>query len=140
MLRNLKARASSIKPNTTFTELSHPPDLGKLLSQLGNMANSVKGTAKAREKANMPAMGFSTSPPAELTSILPTIGPVQENETNTSVNAIKNIPIRPPLSDFLSMLLTNELGKVMSKSPKKDKAKTTNTVKKIKLGSHSVDK
>ncbi len=96
--------------------------------------------ANASENANMPRMGFRNSPPAEATRIDPTIGPVQENDTRTRVKAMKNTPINPPLSDFLSMALTNELGRVRSNKPKNDNAKMTNTRKKIILGNHSVDR
>ncbi|MNV11515.1 hypothetical protein D3C71_1020830 [compost metagenome] len=70
---------------------------------------------------------------AASTNRVPMIGPVQENDTNDKLNAIKNRPISPPLSDLASILLTNELGKVISNAPKKDAANTTNSKKKIKL-------
>ena len=140
MLKNLKAKAISRKPNTTFTELSQPPDLGSVLNQLGKKANKVNGIAKAKEKPNIPTIGLINSPPAEETKMLPTIGPVQENETNTMVKAIKNTPISPPLSACLSAAFTKELGKVISKSPRKDKPKIMNTAKKIRLGIHSVER
>ena len=92
MLKNLNANANSRKPSTTFTVFIQPPDLGRLLSHSGNMAKSVNGMAKAIENANMPRIGFSTNPPADSTKMVPTIGPVQEKETNTKVNAIKNVP------------------------------------------------
>lgn len=43
------------------------------------------------------------------------IGPVQEKETSESVKAMKNIPIRPPLSAMRSERLAQELGRVISK-------------------------
>ena len=48
VIRNFILKASMINPNTTFTELSHPPDLGNLLIIDGKSANIVKGRAKAR--------------------------------------------------------------------------------------------
>src|SRR5687767_2286761 len=98
MLRNLKASANSTKPKTTLTEFNHPPDFGNEFNQPGKNANNVKGIANANENANMPTMGFRNSPPADETKILPTNGPVQENDTSTSVNAIKNTPNSPPFS------------------------------------------
>src|SRR5690606_31427097 len=111
-LRNLKAKASSKNPKTTFTEFSQPPDLGRLFSHSGKIAKSANGIAKAREKANMPKIGWMISPPAEAIRIEPTMGPVQEKDTNTKVKAIKKIPVNPPLSPLASTLLTRPAGKV----------------------------
>ncbi len=60
----------------------------------------------------------------------PKAGPVQENETIISVNAIKKIPMKRPLFEALSTLFAKEEGIVISKAPKNDIAKTTNTIKK----------
>src|SRR5579871_5207071 len=98
MLKNLNASAISINPRITFTVLSQPPDFGRDFNQFGKNANNVNGIANANPKANIPTIGFKNSPPAEVTSKLPAIGPVQENETSTSVNAIKNTPSSPPFS------------------------------------------
>jgi hypothetical protein len=86
------------------------------------------------QNANIPRIGFRIWPPADSTNRLPTNGPVQENETRTSVNAMKKMPIKPPLSACLSALFTHELGKVISKSPKKDNANTTKTTKNNRFG------
>ena len=53
----------------------------------------------------------------------PAKGPVQENETKTSVNAMKNTPSNPPLSDFASTLLTKLEGNTISNAPKKEMPK-----------------
>src|SRR6478736_3014633 len=98
ILRNLNASAISIKPKTTFTVFNHPPDLGSDFNQFGKNAKSVNGIANAIENANIPMIGFKNSPPADETKILPTNGPVHENETNTKVNAIKKTPGNPPFS------------------------------------------
>ena len=135
MLRNLKASASSKKPKTTFTEFNQPPDLGNELSQPGKMANKVKGKAKAKEKASIPKIGLINAPPAELIKIDPTIGPVQEKETRTSVKAIKNTPNIPPLSARSSILFTKPEGRVISNRPKNAKAKKIKTAKKKTFGS-----
>src|SRR5690606_29189516 len=140
MLKNLKARASSTNPRTTFTEFSHPPDFGKEFNQPGKNANSVNGIAKARENANIPMIGLMNAPPADETKILPTSGPVHENDTSTRVNAIKKTPIRPPFSALLSTLVMNVPGKVISNNPRKDKPKTTKTAKKMRFGIHSVER
>src|SRR6187549_4033805 len=140
MLRNLNARASSTKPRTTLTAFNQPPDFGKEFNQPGKKANNVKGIANARENANIPTIGFRNSPPAEETKMLPTSGPVHEKDTSTKVKAIKNTPANPPFSAWVSILLINVPGNVISNSPKKDKPKTTNTAKKIKLGTHSVER
>ena len=87
---------------------------------------------------NIVTMGTQNSPAVERIRTLPTIGPVQENDTNTSVRAMKKIPIKPPLSACRSLLLTIQLGSVISKAPKNDAAKIMNTMKKIRLGSQCV--
>ena len=56
----------------------------------------ISDLAGAKEKPNIPTKGMITSPPNAATMMEPTIGPVQENDTNTMVKAIKNIPIKPP--------------------------------------------
>ena len=61
------------------------------------------------------------------------MGPVQENDTMANVSAIKNIPTILPVPAFASALPEKLLGNVISKRPKKDKAKTINTAKKITL-------
>ena len=97
--KNLNAKASSKNPKNTFTVFSHPPDLGKVFIQPGNAANNVNGRAKANEKPNIPTNGPIPPIVADSTRSVPTIGPVQENETRASANAIKKIPTIPPLSD-----------------------------------------
>ena len=78
-------------------------------------------------------------PVAVSTSKVPMIGPVQENETRDRVNAIKKMPMRPPLLDASSALLTQELGRVISKYPKNDIAKTMKRIPKAILNHASVD-
>src|SRR5690606_5830698 len=129
--KNLKASANSRKPRTTFTELSHPPDCGREFIQPGKAANNPKGNASAREKPNIPTNGPAVPPKyAASTNNGPMIGPVQENDTSASVNAMKNIPIRPPRSAFLSTLLMSELGNVISNAPKNETANITSNKKK----------
>ena len=61
------------------------------------------------------------------------IGPVQEKETKLKVKAIKKIPIKPPLSEAESALLTHELGSTISKAPKNDNAKMKKMIKNKRL-------
>ena len=123
-----------MKPNTTFTEFNQPPDLGRLLNLEGKKAKKPKGNATAMEKPNMPIIGRRTEPRAASTSTVPTIGAVQEKDTNTKVNAMKKAPIYPPLSAWASDLFTNQEGNTISNAPKKDAAKIMKMIKKKRFG------
>jgi hypothetical protein len=138
MLRNFNDKANSIKPRKIFTVLSQLPELGRLFNHCGKIAKAVKVRANAMENPNIPSTGISMCPEAEAISILPTNGPVQENDTKTKVSAIKKIPNRPPDEDFLSTLVTRLLGKLISKRPRNHKAKKTNIIKNTILGSQWV--
>ena len=127
-----------MKPSTTLTLLSQPPLFGSLSSRLGAKASSVNGRANATEKASIVTMGSQNWPWVLLMSTEPTIGPVQENDTSTSVSATKKTPARPPLLEFASDLLSQELGSVISNAPKNDAAKTMNIRKKRIFGSQCV--
>jgi hypothetical protein len=131
--RNLKANANSRNPKNTLTEFSQPPDFGKEFNQPGNAANKPKGRASARENPNIPINGPTPPIVADSTRSVPTMGPVHENETRASVNAIKNIPRKPPFLDAESALLTHVFGRFISKAPKNDKANTISRIKKNKL-------
>ena len=126
-----------MNPSTTFTEFSQLPLLSFLSSE-GNIAKMVKGNANAIENANMVTIGVQNSPCVDLMRTEPTIGPVQENDTSTRVSAMKKIPARPPLSEFWSLLLTNDEGSVISNAPKKEAANIMNTMKKMIFGSQCV--
>src|SRR5690606_13224408 len=127
-------KANSINPKETFTVFNHPPELGIEFNQLGEMANNVKGSASAKENPNIPMAGPNKAPEfADSTRSVPIIGPVQENETNAKVRAMKKMPINPPLSAPLSDLFNHIEGKVISQAPKKEIAKTTNNIKKAIL-------
>src|SRR6478672_3811846 len=102
--KNFSAIASSRKPNTTFTVVSHPPDLGRAFNQLGNMANNANGSASANPNPAIPLVSCIAPPlldndPANRD---PRIGPVQLNDTRARVSAMKNIPLRLPTFDLLS--------------------------------------
>ena len=137
--KNLNANANSKKPKTTLTVLSQPPDLGKEFSHPGNAANKAKGRAIAIEKPSIPITGAIPPLEAASTNKVPTIGPVQEKDTIAKANAIKNMPIMPPLSALLSIVVPQEAGKVISKAPKKETAKTSNNKKKMILNQTSVE-
>ena len=96
--KNLKAKANSRNPKTTFTVFNHPPDFGKECNQPGNMANSINGRANAKENPNIPTIGAIPPFEAASTNKVPTIGPVQEKDTIANANAMNNIPTIPPLS------------------------------------------
>ena len=118
---------------------NQPPDFGKEFIQPGNIANNIKGNAKADEKPNIPISGANPPLEADSTNKVPTIGPVHENETIANAKAMNKIPIKPPLSACRSTLFAHELGKTISKAPKKEAAKTTNKTKKIILNQTLVD-
>src|SRR3569833_2241182 len=123
-----------MKPNITFTLFSHPPDLGRLLSSDGNMANNVNGSAMANEKPSITIAGASRSPfETASTNTHPIDGPVHENDTTTNVAAMNNMPTKPPFSEFASSLFANELGRVISNAPRNDMPKTISNKKKQKL-------
>ena len=96
--RNLNANANSKNPKNTLTVFNQPPDFGKEFIQPGNIANKAKGNAMANENPNIPTIGAIPPFEADSTNSVPTIGPVQEKDTIANANAIKKIPITPPLS------------------------------------------
>ena len=131
--KNLKAKANSKKPKITLVVFNHPPDLGKEFNQLGNSANKANGNAKAKPKPAIPIVSCIAVSPAEFIEPAnkePKIGPVQEKETMAKVNAIKKIPKIPPTLEAESILFPHELGSVISKYPKNEKAKKTKIAKK----------
>ena len=99
----------------------------------------MKGSASANENPNIPTTGAIPPLLAASTINVPTIGPVQENETSANTSAIKNIPIIPPLSAFESALFTHLFGKRISNAPMNEKAKITNRTKKKILNHGFVD-
>ena len=133
MDKNFKAKAISKNPKDTFTVFNQPPEEGIEFNQPGKMAKSVKGMAIANEKPNIAKNGPKPPCSAAITNCVPIIGPVQENETNPSVAAMKKIPIKPPRSAFLSAAFTQELGNVISNAPKNEMPKTISMAKKIML-------
>ena len=123
----------------TLTTFNQPPDFGSEFIHPGKAANNANGSAKANENPNMPTNGAIPPIVADSTNKVPTIGPVQEKETNARANAMKKIPIKPPLSEALSALFNHEFGNIISKAPKNEIAKTTKSKKKIRLNQTLVD-
>ena len=109
---------------------------------MGNRANSVNGTAKAKAKPNMPMAGPIQLPEVTVcTNSRPMIGAVHEKLTNTSVNAIRNIESRPVVCDaLLSTLLAQLSGSFISNHPKKLTAKITNSKNKKILNTALVER
>ena len=130
-----------MNPNTIFKVVIHEPDFGADFSHEGNMANSVKGRASARAKPNIPTAGASQLPVVVVcTNNMPMIGPVQENDTSTSVNAIRKMLNRPLVSEALvSTLLAQLSGSLISNQPKKLRANTTSNRKRNTLKTALVD-
>ena len=95
--------------------------------------------AMRKPQRSIVTIGVQNSPWVDLIRTEPTIGPVHENDTRTSVNAIKKMPASPPLSEFLSLLFTRADGRVISNAPKNDAANTMNTIKKMIFGSQCVE-
>ena len=93
-------------------------------------------------KPNIPIAGATTLPVVETsTNKKPIIGPVQEKDTNDKVKAIRNILNNPVVdSALLSTAVLHFDGKVISKAPKNEAAKTTNIRKKNILNTALVDK
>ena len=83
-------------------------------------------------------IGVQNSPDVDCMSTEPTMGPVHENDTSTSVRAMKNMPARPFLSDFESLSFTSFSGSTISNAPKNEAAKIMKTAKKIRFGSQCV--
>src|SRR3954469_10431251 len=139
--KNLIAIATSRKPNTTLTVLSQPPDFGIDFSQPGNNAKTAKGNASPKPKPPIPKLNCIAPPllvraPAKRD---PRIGPVQEKETMANVSAIKKIPLKLPIPALASVRVAKSPGNLISKYPKKEIAKTTNTTKKARFNQTFVE-
>ncbi len=91
--------------------------------------------ASARAKAPIPTAGPAILPTdAASTRRVPIIGPVHENDTSTSVKAMKNMLIKPVVrSALLSTPLLHFEGSFMSNAPKNEIANTSNNRKNARL-------
>ena len=68
------------------------------------------------------------------------MGPVHENDTNVSVNAMRKMLSKPLVfSDFWSILLLHDEGRVISKAPKNDAANTMSNSQKKMLNTALVE-
>ena len=112
------------------------------LSQDGKNANNVNGMASATANPSIPIAGARIEPlPDTSTSKVPMMGPVQENETSTRVNAIKRILRIPAVeSAFASIFVDQEAGSVISNAPKNEIANTTSRAKNSKLNTALVER
>ena len=90
--------------------------------------------AKANEKPNIPMIGLIKAPWEAAIKIEPASGPVHEKETKTRVKAMKNTPIKPPLSDLASTEFTKLEGNTISNAPKKEIPKTMKIAKNKRFG------
>ena len=107
---------------------------------LGKTANKVNGNARPVATPPITKAGANIDPEEiACTNAVPTIGPVHEKETRTSVNAMKKIPIKPPLSALESALLTHEEGIFISKAPKNENANRMKMAKNIKFNKALVE-
>ena len=115
--KNLNAKPNSKNPKIILNVFIHLPDFGNDLSMLGKRANKVNGRANAIPKPNIPIDNWIAPPWEEMepTNKDPRIGPVQEKDTRTRVNDIKNTPINPPIElDLESIEFIQEDGIVSS--------------------------
>jgi hypothetical protein len=69
----------------------------------------------------------------------PRMGPVQEKETSARVNAIKKIPTIPPALSAELALFVHDSGRVSSKYPKNEIAKTMKMRKKNRFNATLVE-
>ena len=115
--RNLRARANSKNPKTTFTLFIQPPDFGSLFNKPGNAANKPKGKANANPNPPIPTVNCIAPDDEDIVPAKrePNIGPVQEKDTNARVRAMKNIPIIPPAPSAELALLVHDSGRANSK-------------------------
>ena len=105
------------------------------------MAKSVNGRARAKANPNMPIAGASQLPVVVVcTKSMPMMGPVQEKETSTSVNAIRKMLMSPLVSEaFESTAVAHPSGRVISNHPKKLRANTTSNRNRNTLNTAFVD-
>ena len=119
----------------------HSPDLGADFNREGKRANTPKGMASPMLKPSIPRVGPRMFPCVDtVTSRKPMMGPVQEKDTRTRVNAIRKMErwaVRNDwrmdrLSAFSSIFVDHDEGSVSSNAPKNEAAKTTsNRAKKM---------
>src|SRR5580698_5049520 len=139
--RYFSARATSTNPKTIFTVFIQLPDRGKVCSQPGKRAKSANGRPSATPNPAMATVSC-TAPPSlssAPTNKVPSIGPVQEKETIANVSAMKKMPPSEPRLDLAAIEFEIPLGSVISKSPKKESAKTRKMAAKVIFSQTLVD-
>ena len=89
----------------------------------------------------MPTAGASQLPLVVVsTSSSPMMGAVHENDTSTSVNAMRNMLMSPLVADALVSTAFAQLsGSLISNHPKNDRAKTTSSRNRKTLNTALVD-
>src|SRR5690625_2042716 len=92
---NLTEAATIITPRMTLITFIHDPLFWRDSRYPGNMANRIKGLAKAAEKPWLRRLGATRWPPVVAASLAPTNGGVQEKETPLMVKPIKRVPVNP---------------------------------------------
>ena len=93
---NFIAKPNSMNPNEIFMSFIQSPDFASEERSDGTAANTMNGNESATAKPNMPTIGPVSEPETtDSTSNVPIIIAVQENDTKTNVNAIKNMLIKP---------------------------------------------
>ena len=119
----------------------HDPDFGACFSHEGNMAKRVKGSASATANPSMPSAGASQLPLVVVsTSSRPMMGAVHEKLTSTNVNAMRKMLMSPLVSvAFVSTLLAQLSGSLISNHPKKLSANTTSRMNSSTLNTALVD-
>ena len=93
---NFIAKPNSMNPNEIFMSFIQSPDFASEERSDGMAANTMNGSESATANPNIPTIGPMREPETtDSTSNVPIIMAVQENDTKTNVNAIKNILINP---------------------------------------------
>jgi hypothetical protein len=139
--KNFNASPISKNAKKTFTVFSHPPERGIEFNHDGKRAKRLNGTDNAIAKPSIPTAGAIIEPEVDTcTKRVPIIGPVQEKDTITRVNAIKEILTSPVVCSALSFnAVDHDAGNVISKKPKNEIAKKTSNPKNTKLNTAFVD-
>ena len=133
--RNLKAKAI-LKIQEQLLQYLATPQILAVIHQLG-MRQTIQGSARAREKPNIPINGAIPPIVADSTSNVPTIGPVQK--TSARAKAIKDTNNTTFIRGLICFSGGHELGNLISNAPMKEKANTINNRKNIRLKVTSVD-
>src|SRR5262249_6768184 len=126
--KNFKAAASSRKPIVTLIMFIQSPLLGSFLSRLGNRARTKNGEANAVANASAPRASSRVLklPDAAIPLNPPRNGATQVKLTIVNETAMNTVPMYPPFPARSVVTLASELGSVISNSPNRLSARTTN--------------